>query len=66
MLIFFYQQDEHDDRTKTMKIMVERKFETENDAFWARHKAVANGWKVSLIAYDSDRDLYVFDVYYPN
>lgn len=49
-----------------MKIMVERKFKTENEAFWARHKDIANGWKVSLIAYDAERELYVFDLYYPN
>lgn len=49
-----------------MKIMVERKFKTENDAFWARHKDIANSWKVSLITFDEIRDLYVFNLYYPN
>lgn len=47
-----------------MKIMVERKFKTENEAFWARHKNIANGWKVSEIDYDTERALYVFNLYY--
>jgi hypothetical protein len=49
---------------KMSKPMVEKKFETEKDATWARRKDISNGWSVSLIAFDPNRNVYVCDLLY--
>lgn len=68
MLIFFYQHDEHDDRTKTMSINQrtgtrEITYREENVARRVRRELINSGNRVSLLAYDASRRLYVFALY---
>lgn len=40
----------------------ERTYETEEEASAALRRLIRRGWTVSLLAYDPQRNLYVFDV----